>query len=69
MNLLYATFDAGHTWATTLKVANLLGIWDLAFPSADVGYLVAGLPQSPSGASQLYRSTDAGHSWVPLAVK
>jgi hypothetical protein len=69
MNLLYATFDGGHSWNTTLQVPDLLGLWDLAFPSATVGYLVAGLPQGPTGASKLYRSTDAGHSWAPLVVK
>jgi hypothetical protein len=68
-NLLYATVDGGRTWRNTLTVTDLLGIWDLAFPTAETGYLVAGLPQSPTGASRLYRSTDAGHSWSIMAVK
>ena len=68
-NFLYATFDGGKTWQTTLTVEDLLGLWDLTFPSAGTGYLVAGLPQSPVGASQLYRSTDAGHTWSVLTVR
>lgn len=62
-NLLYATFDGGRTWRTTLTGTDVLGLWDLAFPTASTGYLVAGLPQSAVGPSHVYRSTDAGHTW------
>ena len=68
-NFLYGTFDGGKTWQSTLTVDDLPGLWDLAFPGANTGYLVAGLPDSAIGASQLYRSTDAGHTWSVLAVK
>lgn len=68
-NLLYATFDGGKTWQTTLTVTDVLGMWDLAFPGPSTGYLVAGLPQSPTGASHLYRSTDAGHTWSVMTIK
>lgn len=68
-NLLYATVDGGRTWRTTLTVTDLPGLWDLAFPSSGTGYLVAGLPQSAVGASRLYRSVDAGHSWSVFAIK
>jgi hypothetical protein len=69
VNQLYATFDAGKTWQTTLTVNDLPGLWDLAFPGGTTGYLVAGLPQSAVGASQLYRSTDAGHTWSAMTIK
>ena len=31
-NFLYATFDGGTTWQTTLTVDDLPGLWDLSFP-------------------------------------
>jgi hypothetical protein len=68
-NFLYGTFDAGKTWQSTLTVDDLPGLWDLSFPGANTGYLVAGLPDSTIGASLLYRSTDAGRTWSVLAVK
>ncbi len=67
-NLLYATFDGGKTWQNTLTVTDVLGMWDLAFPGSGTGYLVAGLPQSPIGASHVYRSTDGGHTWSIMAM-
>jgi hypothetical protein len=67
-NYLYGTFDGGKTWQTTLTVDDLLGLWDLTFPGGDTGYLVAGLPDSPIGASLLYRTTDAGRTWSPLPI-
>ena len=68
-NFLYGTFDGGKTWQTTLTVDDLPGLWDLSFPGGNTGYLVAGLPQSPIGASLLYRSTDAGRTWSGLSIK
>ncbi len=80
---VYQTTDGGKTWALVLKGANLsTGCSGLSLDAANPDVLFAGLwdfrrkgwtfrsggesPESPSG-SALYRTSDGGKTWAPLA--
>ncbi|MFF0145066.1 sialidase family protein [Amycolatopsis sulphurea] len=64
---LHHTTDGGRTWTTTVLSEHGYGVADLAFPDNRMGVLVEGQPDAESGA-RLYRTTDGGCTWQPLAV-
>lgn len=61
-SLLHSTFDAGTSWTSTILSDRGFGLFDLQFVTADIGYVVDGVPSSFEG-SAVYRTTDAGQSW------
>ena len=64
-SFLHSSFDAGRTWATTELSDRGFGMFDLAFVSPKVGFVVDGVPDA---GSAVYRTVDAGHTWKELSV-
>ena len=62
--LILKTTDGGDNWTPdTLGTDQFdaLDVWDIHFPTADIGY-ACGM----GAASQIYKTTDAGETWVGL---
>src|SRR5579863_3071825 len=72
---IYKSVDGGRTWRKTLSKDDTLGVVDLCADPSDARKLYAVLYHPASGkgktaikgTSDLYRSTDAGSTWTPLA--
>ena len=65
---IYASFDSGRTWMTTLLVGDGgLGLTDLGFTTATQGVVIHGQTTYPDSL-QLLVTRDGGHEWDPVAV-
>jgi photosystem II stability/assembly factor-like uncharacterized protein len=65
---LYASFDDGRTWTTTLGFGDGgLGLSELGFTTAMLGVVIHGQIASPESL-QLLMTSDGGHEWNPVAV-
>ena len=64
---IHASYDNGATWQTPLVIPEVqLPLLDLDFQDTDHGVVVWGGPKW--SASAVYRTTDGGHTWSPLAL-
>jgi hypothetical protein len=63
LSLVHSTFDAGNSWTSTTLSERGFGLFDLQFVTPDIGYVVDGVPNASEG-SAVYRSTDAGRTWL-----
>ena len=62
--LILKTTDGGNNWvADTIGTSQFdaLDVWDIHFPTADIGY-ACGM----GAVSQIYKTTDAGETWIAL---
>jgi hypothetical protein len=66
-NYLYGSFDGGKTWKSSLTISPDQSWSDLGFPTAQVGFVVAGQPDTDAG-STIYRTQDGGRTWAPFTV-
>lgn len=75
---VFKTTDGGKTWTKTLFVNNQTGCSDLVMEPGNPSVLYAGMwevirrphsMESGGAGSGLYKSTDGGETWVPLAGK
>jgi photosystem II stability/assembly factor-like uncharacterized protein len=65
-NLLFGTMDSGLTWSQVLQSgAGFSGWADLQFVDASTGFIVG---PTHYGASHLYRTEDAGLTWIALQI-
>jgi len=65
---LYASFDDGRTWITTLGFGDGgLGLSELGFTTATQGVAIHGQIAYPQSL-QLLMTRDGGHVWNPVAV-
>ena len=65
---IYASFDGGHTWTTTLLFGDGgLGLSDLGLTTPTQGVVIHGLSEYPESL-QLLMTHDGGHHWEPVAV-
>ncbi len=75
---MYKTTDGGTTWQKTLYINNTTGIIDVAYAPNDFSIQYAAAWQKDrkawdftgnGSASGIYKSTDAGSSWVKVSTK
>ncbi len=75
---IYKTTDGGTTWQKTLYINNTTGIIDVAYAPNDFSIQYAAAWQKDrkawdftgnGSASGIYKSTDAGSSWVKVSTK
>jgi photosystem II stability/assembly factor-like uncharacterized protein len=65
---LYASFDGGRTWTTTLGFGDGgLGLSGLGFTTATQGVVIHGQIAYPQSL-ELLMTRDGGHAWNPVAV-
>ncbi len=72
---VFKTADGGSTWEKVLHISDRTGVVDLVMDPSDSNILIAAAWRAVSGEatvsgleSGLYKSTDAGASWVKLTV-
>jgi photosystem II stability/assembly factor-like uncharacterized protein len=74
---VFKSTDSGKSWTQTLKNDATAGVFDLAADPENPQVLYASLytpasgpePKAKPADSQIYKSTDEGSTWTPLAAK